>query len=307
MSKLIWPNSRIRICLSFKCNFRCDYCSIQHFQEDLCNVSDYRKEEISTEKWVRRIRDVVPSRPLLFIFGAGEAGILPGIDEISNNIKHETHVYTNASNPAMKGLLKIKPRNNFGFYISFHPTQIDVDEFIANAKRLQKEKYNLLNIHIPAAPSVVKILPELIRKMVAAGLPVSPHHPYLTAEPGDYQFYDELGELPKFKNRFASRAFGKPKKTVYCKTSFNHANNCNTMSYPIAPDGNIYWCWRYLFEHSKEGIMGNFFDEEFQFKDEYFECDHYGDCNMCAWDRNIIDKETGKQLDTDVIEWEYLR
>jgi radical SAM protein with 4Fe4S-binding SPASM domain len=78
------------------------------------------------------------------------------------------------------------------------------------------------------------------------------------------------------------------------------------MGYPIAPNGNIYTCWRYILERSEEGILGNFFDEDFQFNDDYFECKHYGDCNACGWNKNIIDKETGKQLDTDVIGWDYL-
>lgn len=306
MSKLIWPNSRLRIALSFRCNFKCDYCSIDKFQENLCNTRSYHKEEFTADQWIKRLADVVPSRPLSIIFGCGEAGLFPGIGDLVNSIsRFGTHVYTNASTKAMEGLLQIKPRDSLGMYISFHPTGIDIDEFIENAKIL-KEKYILFNIHTPNAPSVRDRLPNMIKKLVSAGLKVSSHHPYLESTKDFYNFYDELGELPKFKNRFASRTFGVPEKTVYCKTSFNHYEGCNTMSYPVAPNGDIYWCWRYLFEHSKEGIIGNFFDKDFKFTDDYFECNHYGDCNMCAWDRNIIDKETGKQLDTDVIGWEYI-
>lgn len=305
MKTLIWPNSKLRICTSFACNFKCDYCSVSHYQEDLCKVSEYAEEELPYEKWVERLKYVKPSRPMTVVFGAGEPPLYKGLPDIINSISFNTLVFSNASSYSVKQCKAIRPRDSLSFYISYHPTQIDCDEFIRNAKWF-KDAFNVINFHTPQAPSVIERSAKDAIEMKKHGIVLNTSHPFLEQKPGSYHFYDELGEMKKFKDRFSNRIDGTPKRKVLCKTSFNHASTCNTMGYPVAPNGDIYVCWRYLLNHSKEGIIGNFFEEDFEFVDAYFECDHYGDCNMCGWDKNILDKETKRQLDTDVIHWVYL-
>ena len=309
MKPLIWPNSRLRIVNSFRCNFKCPYCGIDYYQEDLCKTSMYDGEEKTADEWIDALSRLHVMRLTRLILGTGEPALYPGIERVVNSLENTkdviTLVYTNASTKSLEAIGKMKPRDNLAFYVSFPPLKISAKEFAKNYKWLC-EKFRVIDCHTPFAPEVKDILPDRIKELKALGVDLVPYHSCLVSKPGEYNFYDRAGESPKFKDRFASRCFGVPEKTVYCKTSFNHARNCNTMSYPVAPNGNVYTCWRYLFNLSEEGILGNFFDPDFALTDEFFECNHYGDCNMCAWDRNIIDKETGLQLDTDVIARDYL-
>lgn len=292
--------------MTFRCNFSCSYCGIRHYQNDICGIEKYVKQELSPDVWIKRLNDIEPTRSnFVVVLGNTELAIYHGFGDIVNSIKWNTKVYTNASTSSMKELRLIQFRDNLQFYVTYHSEHISIEEFIVNAKELAG-KFHIINFHTIPTPSIKERLPEDKKLMAKAGLNLVIDHPYLITKPGNYNFYDRLGEWSKFKNRFASRVSGVPMRSVYCKTSFNHSTTCNTMGYPIAPNGDIYTCWRYINAGSKDGILGNFFDEKFQFNDNYYKCPNYGDCNACAWDKNIIDVETGKQLDTDVIGWEFL-
>lgn len=310
MKPLIYPFSVLRVIPSFRCNFNCAYCSCTKYQEDLCQTALYTKEELDKDKWIERLKTIVPQRlPLVIIFCAGEPILYKGFSDIVNSLDKKdwrTFVYTNLS--MLKETREITPRKNLWFYVSYHPTGIKRDVFIKNAIELQSS-YQILDFHGVPAPEQVDILRQDAREMAKNGIHLRyEEHPYMVTRPNEYGFYGKIGEMPKFKNRFASRVSGVPMKTVYCKTSFNHHTAGRSgLSYPVAPNGDVYTCWRYMLNHSKEGILGNFFDDDFEFTEDYYECKYYGDCNGCAWDKNIIDKETGRQIDTDVVAWESIR
>ena len=306
MAKLIYPYRNIRPCMSFRCNFKCSYCGIWEYQKDLCNVNKYIEDEKPVDVWIKRLNELEPTRPyFMVILGNTEVAIYKDFHRVPNEIPWNTRIYTNASTLSMKELMKVNNRDNLELYISYHSEFISCEEFITNVLEL-KNKFSIIDCHTIPTPEIKNGLPEDKKKMAEKGINLVIGHPYLVTKPGEYNFYDKVGEMPKFKNRFAVRCGDAKEKTVFCKTSYNHNIRCNTMGYPVAPNGDIYTCWRYILNKSKEGILGNFFDEDFQFNDSYYECDHYGDCNACGWDKNIIDKETGKQLDTDIIGWQSL-
>jgi len=140
--------------------------------------------------------------------------------------------------------------------------------------------------------------------LAKSGITLNMDHPLTGWFDDQLYWYKALINEPRFADRFAGRINGK-RKTVFCKVSANHTT-ISSMVYPVGPDGSIYACWRYMLNSSDEGILGNFFDEDFEYNDSYYECKNYGDCNICSWDNNIIDKETGKQLDLDTVNRVYV-
>jgi len=304
MRPLKYPFTILRIAPSMRCNFNCSYCTHFQYQKDTKEKTIW--EEVPPETWIKHLARLEPERELRVIIGTGEPTMYKGLHKIINALNCETYLYTNISDPTLKELGEIRPRDNLALYVSYHPSGIDRGNFIKNAKWV-KDRFKILDFHSVPCPGTEADLEEDKKIIEEAGITLDTSHPYTGWSEGKLYYYEGIGgDQPKFKNRFAARNGGETRE-VYCKTSFNHEANNGTMVYPIAPNGDIYTCWRYFLAGSKDGILGNFFDEEFQFQDKFFRCSKYGDCNICARDRTIIDVETGRQLDSDVISRVYLR
>ncbi len=300
MKKLIWPFRVMRMCHTFRCNFNCEYCGLTKYQEDLYRANEYAKLEVEPSKWINLVNRVEPAGKLTVIIGTGEPGVYKGTAEIVNNIVGVwTTIYTNCSTLALKEYKLIrKDCGALNFYVSYHHGQIDIDEFCENAKWL-KANFKISNFHAPSYPPIKEaILEDAKHAKEKHGIEIVTSHPYLGWYNGEYRFYGKSGEIPVFKNRFMSQYKGVPERHVFCKTSYGYT--VRSMGYPVAPNGDVYYCWRFILNHSQEGIMGNVFDEDFQFTEEPHDCHHYGSCNMCAWHRSIVDAETGEVLDADV-------
>lgn len=304
MSDLIYPYGVLRLFFSLQCNFSCGYCSMKN-QRDLWRGDDYAKEEVSPDIWIKALERLKPTRGLIVTPCNAEPAIYKGCAEIVNVglERFPTHMYTNLSKQSCEEIAKMKDRSSLAFYVSYHRGQIDVDEFVESAKWLQSN-YNVINFHAPMYPPFKDMILEDAEKMKAAGVILDTTHEFLGEYDGKLHYsYLEGGDW--IENRLANR-YGEPptpKRNVLCKTSYKH-DSFFSRAHTVAPNGDIYTCWRYLYNHSDKGILGNFFDPEFQFKDEYFECDQYGDCNICAWHKDIKDAETGEQLDSDTNERE---
>lgn len=303
MRRLKYPFTMLRIAPSLRCNFNCKHCTHFQYQKDIREKTVW--EEVPPETWIKHLHRIEPIRDIVVIIGTGEPTLYKGISKIVNALSCLTSFYTNASDVAMKEIRKMKPRSNLYMYCSYHPTGISLKNFVKNAKWIKKT-FNVMNFHAVCYPEVKEALEEDKRKMAESGLTLEINHPFTAWLDGKLYFYDDFGgDQPRFRNRFAGHLTGET-RDVLCKVSANHAANNMSMSYPIAPNGDIYVCWRYFLAGSSEGILGNFFDEEFEYKDSYFECSKYGDCNICGWDRNIIDKKTGVELDNDLIQRVYV-
>lgn len=275
-------------------------------QKDLWKGDEFAKDEVSPDEWIKTFKRLEPTRGLVVTPCNAEPAIYEGCAEIVNKglDRFQTHFYTNMSTESRKEIERFDKRDNLAFYVSYHHGQIDVDEFIDNAIWLQ-ENYNVINFHAPMYPPFKQQILRDAARMKERGVILDTTHKYLGLYK-DKMHYSYLLDGKKepgdwIKNRLANRLEGKPKKDVLCKTSANH-DSFYSRTYTVAPDGDIYTCWRYLYNHDKTGVLGNFFDESFQFKDEYFECSEYGDCNICAWHKDIKDAKTGEQLDVDIID-----
>jgi hypothetical protein len=228
-----------------------------------------------------------------------------GIEEIVNGLNCKTLFYTNASDFAMTKMRRFMPRTTLGLYVSYHPLGISAENFVENAKWLQNT-FRIIDFHAVPYPGRENTLKEDKKMMAKHGIDLNTEHPFAAWDNNRLYFYDNTsGDQPRFRDRFGARFTGET-KDVFCKTSANHFEDNMSMSYPIAPNGDIYVCWRYYLAGSGEGILGNFFDEEFKYDDSYFRCSKYGDCNICSWDRNIVEVKTGKQLDCDTIARAYI-
>lgn len=302
MKKLIIPFRNIRPGISLRCNYDCAYCGLKQYQPELYKGHEYTKDEVGPDVWINNINRCVPGprNKLTAIYGSGEPGMYEGFAEIINNTSMVASIYSNCSTLPMKEYKKIKPRDTIVFYCSFHVGQVNLDEFIENALWL-KAHFRVQNFHAPSYPPYKERIIEAARYADSKGVKIITKHPYLGWYQGKYHWYGKIGEQKWCKDRFINRINGSPKRKVWCKVSFNHIKN--TMGYPIAPNGDIYQCWRFYLNHDPSGVIGNFFDEGFEFTHGSFECEHYGDCNMCAWHRNIKDPVTNEYLDKDFEVW----
>ena len=302
MRDLEYPFTMLRIAPSMKCNFNngkiCPQCTHFRYHRDLMEKTSWA--EVSPDVWLKHLARIKPLRSLRVVLGVGEPTMYDGIEEIVNGLSCKTLFYTNASDFAMKKIRRFMPRSTLGLYVSYHPLGISAENFVENVKWLQNT-FHIIDFHAVPYPGRENRLDEDKEMMAKHGISLRIDHPFAAWDNNRLYFYDHVGgDQPRFKDRFAGRLSGKV-RDVLCKTSVNHFENNMSMSYPIAPNGDIYVCWRYFLAGSKDGILGNFFDEDFKYNDNYFECSNYGDCNICSWDRNIIDKKTNRQLDCDTI------
>lgn len=261
-------------------------------QPELYRGGDFRKTEVSPDKWIEAFGRL-KGKPLVAFCNAETALYRGAARVIDSCERFETLVYTNASTWSLRELWKITPRKNLKLYVSYHRGEIFLDEFIHNALIL-KSKYRIQNFHAPAYPPFRAALEADREKMRAAGIKLNIDHAYLGVYEG--KFYPSyLGtEGPEFLRRFLQ----KETRRVLCRVSFNHASTFSR-AYTVAPDGSFYLCWRYLYSRDERGIIGSFFDPGFEFEDKYYPCDYFGDCHICAWHNDILDRETKERLDDD--------
>ena len=285
-----WPHSTIRPNPAMRCNFNCVYCSNHKQHTDIYKANEY--EPVDPALWVAAFGRLKSTARI--IFGSGE--LWDGLPAVIDSCwQFQTGMYTNASTRSMENLMKMAQRGNLYLYISYHPGQIELIEFANNVQRL-KDRFNVYDCHTPEWPEYKERIKADKKELKDLGVDLQTVHDLNGIFDGKMYYMGDQINNPAMNARFRHRTTGTPKRDVLCRVP--HNNTGRTMGYPIAPNGDIYLCWRHLFAKDPDGVLGNFFDESFELDNDFHPCSHYGDCHIgCAYHRDIMDEKTGAILD----------
>ena len=280
--KMKYPFGVMRLNITGRCNFNCRFCAI------LPGGKNLNYEEAVPEKWIDAVARQQGEYAIIISGGepslyGGENGLARVVDSFSDI---PTKIYTNGSNPGP--IVAIKNRKNLGLYVSYQYKKISVDRFKKNVLKLRDAGFAMSNIHCPSIrvdPDRKQIEADLI-SIREAGLSVALDHPYLGWVDGKTtgRLNDEsTGEMFYYDDRDHERSFAdrKFRKTVRCSINMEKAGNA-CMYFSVGPDGSVWFCYRGFVLKDATKLLGNFFDEKFQFdQDASVLCDDFGFCNVC--------------------------
>ena len=167
------------------------------------------------------------------------------LDLINSLHNHNLVVFTNLPHNKLHLLDKIQVHdNNIQFCVSYHPLeeQRDIAEFVADFKRIPKSLHP--NVHVIDVP-------EVSYKNVRSAF----------AKRG--VFIEGLDAIVPTKHNKIGNDF----KHVKCKSDMD----C------VDPELNVFPCTGLMLRQ-----IGGIHIDDYKFKNDYIECDHYGLCGPCA-------------------------
>lgn len=252
---MYWVSNTCNIFLTMECNNNCVYCTNQFHN----NKRKYLLN--SGEEWVKFIKGLGGVNTV--IFSGGEPTLHPDFEYIIDNINIKTVIYSNGKTDKLD---KLVPRNNITIDISLHWGQMEVDEIKEMLSKI-KFKYSAYFVLYPEYFSQIM---WAYRTLKNAGFNVG------------IKPFDGLYKRNWYSDHTEAYICNGEAKKVLCKTN----------KLPIAPNGDIYMCHKFLYDCLDYGILGNIFtntmkeDSEFlEFK--FRECNYYGQCNPCEANQQI--------------------
>lgn len=246
--------------LTFACNYRCEYC-INRFESFYFAQS--RNVTLLGKDWVKALNKLKTDLPVTL--EGGEPTLHKDFYYIINNLKEELdiHILTNLNFDITEFINKIDPvrldgKSNYAtIRATYHPTEIDADDFLRHAKVLKDVGFDI-GLYGILHPELEPLIFRCKDKADKMGL--------------DFKVKDYLGF-------YLGKLWGKYEHKDACLMEKKRKVNCRTSELLIAPNGEVYRCHHDLYKGCSE--LGNITDEGFRIYDVMRGCSNYGYCNPC--------------------------
>jgi hypothetical protein len=243
------PSPEVNIFLTLRCNFKCAYCATQQGAPD----HDYALRRGS--EWINGINRLTGVQRLTLTGGLPH--LHPDFVEIVNGIAlplERLLIGSNGSKIAVQRLLEIAPKKHLHVQMTYHPTEIGLEEHIAAVKAVAAR-------HTTATHQVGKPVAGVEEAFKDAGLALSWH--------------DRIGPGPDgsfFPEAWRWRADQQPHPPM----------RCSVWDYPVtAPNGDIYFCHGLMYAQCRRGVLGNICDGWVFEGITGMVCSDIGWCNPC--------------------------
>lgn len=259
--------------LTMRCNLNCIFCLNSLDKSKEFNRNKFK--EISGEQWVKALNKIESRPGVPITFSGGEPFLYKDFIYIINNLKPElnidilTNLYPNSEihkkrleqfvnevNPN-----RIKRDSPYAsIRVSYHPEQMDAQTLVNSVKYYKDAGFSIgiWSVLYPT-PEQLSAINQMQFRCRDAGIDFR-----LKEYTGTYE-----GKLYGNYSRYPGAVFNKNLKECLCKTS----------ELLISPEGDVYKCHRDLFK--EEFSVGNINDSDFQIKNDFKECNKYGQCHPC--------------------------
>lgn len=253
--------------LSMRCNLNCGFC-LNSFEKSF-NRKNFK--ELSGEEWVKALNKIESRPDVPITFSGGEPSLHRDFIYILKNLKPELNIdiLTNLywSEETFKRFIseinpeKIRRDSPYAsIRASYHPEQMENGEkLVKNAQRLKNAGFDvgIWGVLYPSSPQLSAIN-QMQFRCKDAGVEFR-----VKEFTGKYrgEMYGDYSKYP--------RAINKGIESCLCKTS----------ELLIAPDARVYKCHRDLY--AEEFALGRISDDYFQIKNEFRNCEKYGQCHPC--------------------------
>ncbi len=262
LKRILFPESYnyIACFLTFRCNIHCEYCI------NLLTPEKRRAQrELSGREWVRAINRISHVRNVPITLQGGEPSLHPDFFWIINHVnpRQPIDILTNLSFNVEKFISSVEPSRlkrkapYASIRVTYHPTDMDLDELILKVLRMKRAGFSI---------GVYGILhPRFKRKTLSAQI--------RCRNLGiDFRTKEFLGE-------YGGKTFGAFLYPDAVNNPKKKACLCRTTELILGPNGDVFRCHHDLYEG--QSPLGNLLDKDFEIKDEYRKCVHYGSCNPC--------------------------
>ena len=213
----------------------------------------------------RGLNKIITRSDLPITFQGGEPLLHKDFYYIINNIKSNINIdlLTNLEfdiNEFMDNINPERLKRNAPYAsirVSYHAPEMDIDKLILKVRTMLDNGYSI-GIWGVEHPLYMNEIKRAAEKCKEKGI--------------DYRTKEYLGfyDNKLYGNYLYTEAVsGKVNKKVRCKGS----------ELLINPEGKIFICHSDLYSGKNE--IGNLLDDDFQIRENFFECDHFGHCNPC--------------------------
>ncbi len=147
---LFWP--------TFRCNYRCSYCTVVTKYNLLNNFPP--KSERRADEWIIALEKLPPA---MIYFAGGEPFLYTGLAELVNNLPKKHQLLGIVSNVSQPISMYRKIQRRFHLNASFHREFISDAEFVSKVKELQE--FLDVHVNIVATPENLPVIASIEQVM----------------------------------------------------------------------------------------------------------------------------------------------
>lgn len=262
LKKILFPpNYNYIACfLTFRCPIRCEYC---------INFLDPKKRELRKElsgrEWIKAINRISFVRDVPITLQGGEPSMHPDFIWIINNISPRLRIdiLTNLSFDVEHFIGSVVPSRlkrkapYASIRVTYHPMDMDLYALISKVLRMKKAGFSI-GVYGILHPQFKRKILDAQRVCQGVGI--------------DFRTKEFLGE-------YEGKTFGSYRYPDAVNNLQKRVCFCRTTELVVGPNGDVFRCHHDLYRGQLP--LGNLAKKDFEIKDEYRKCEHYGSCNPC--------------------------